>query len=422
MNKVTIAGVEINKVSFTELLFNKTMLLAYVLLAMAVYGIYEAYGVRYFSHAATAHASGLDPTNPALIEAMKIAIFGQVGEISREMPWTLYIVNYMYMVYTGSGIIFLVALAEILNVKIVAKVSAGFLTIGIAMVFAGLFTIGMDLNMLNILSMFTSANYSAGMWLMLPLYMIYIPLVLFEIYLVLNNKREFARKIAYPLLIISIIGDFIEYYIQAKLFSMNTARHLWTQFPFLTLYFILSSFVAALGVMGIFSAIVHRKRPAEYQRIMQYIRKTLLALVLLLGIYEVIAYMSVDVNWVNVILFGELKYIYFFGYILLALAIPFFLSLKKNNSNFILIASFSAMIGCFFGRYIFVYGGNSNPLSNRFGTGFEQYDFYAIASSFNYFAPHIGEVLIVIGSLGVVIAIYNFFDTLFGVSEFRISH
>ncbi|WP_294963631.1 hypothetical protein [Sulfurimonas sp.] len=250
MQTTNILGLEINKLSIKVFLFDKTLLFAYTLILLACYGMYEIINVRYFSGAVNAHMISLDPTNEALKESLRTAVFGVVGEVHREIPWTLFIANYMYMIYTGSGIIFLVALAELFGVHLVAKTAASFMVAGISMVFAGLFTIATDLNLLNMIWMFLDPNYNTGMWLMLPLYSIYIPFVLFEIYLILTNKRELARKLALPILLLSIGVDLVEYYIQAKLFSMNTARHLWTEFPALMLYFIISAFVSSLGVMG----------------------------------------------------------------------------------------------------------------------------------------------------------------------------
>ncbi len=421
MEKINFVGLEINKIHFSELFFNKTMLLAYFLLAFAVFGIYDIFDVRYFSAAANAHASGLNPTSPALKEAMHLAVFGDVGEVNRRSPWTLFIVNYMYMIYTGSGVIFLVALAELMNFHLVAKAAAGFMVAGIAMVFAGLFTIATDLNMLNMLWMFITPNIGAGMWLMLPLYCTYIPFVLFEIYLVLTNKRTLAKRLALPILVLSIGVDLVEYFIQAKLFSMNTARHLWTEFPFLTFYFIISAFVSSLGIMGILSYLIHRDKP-EYRAMMELLRKAMLFFVSILGLYEIFGYMTVDRDWAFLILFGPFRYVYFMGYIFLTLALPFLLILKPGKSVLTLFASVSVVIGGFVGRYLFVYGGNANPMSNRFGLGYEKYDFYALSKSFNYIAPHYGEICIVIGSLGVAIVIYKLFDTLFSINILREHH
>ena len=418
MEKVVIAGLEINKITIFKLLFNKTMLVAYVLLAVGIYGIYEAFDERYFSVVANANSAGLDPTNPYLVQAMKDAVFGHVGEVSRENPWTLSIVNYMYMIYTGSGVIFLVALAELMNIEVVSKTAAGFMALGLSMVFAGLFTIATDLNMLHIFSMLKSPNFNAGMWLMLPLYFTYIPFVLFEIYLLITNKRAWAKRLALVVLLLSVGVDIVEYFIQAKLFSMNVARHLWTEFPSLTFYFIVSAFVSSLGIMGLYAFFDHRKSTI-YLDLMETIRKAILFFVIIVSAYEIFAYLVVDKSWAFNILFGYFKYAYFGGYILLALVLPFLLTFNKGKPILTIIASISTIIGGYIGRYLFVYGGNANPLSDRFGTGYEKYDFYGVANSINYVWPHQAEILIVIGSIGVALAIYKLVNLLFSVSDIR---
>ncbi len=421
MEKITFAGVEINQISLSRLFFRKTMLLAYALLAIALFGIYEIFDLRYFSLVTNAHDAGLNPVDPAMKEAMKQAIFGTVGEIDKTQPWTVLIANYMYMIYTGSGVIFLVALAEMMKFNLVAKAAAGFMVAGIAMIFAGLFTIATDLNMLNMHWMLLTPNFNAGMWLMLPLYCTYIPFVLFEIYLILTNNREWAKRLALPILVLSLGVDLVEYYIQAKLFSMNTARHLWTEFPALTFYFIISAFVSSLGVMGINSFLVHRNKP-EYESLMDLIRRAMLFFVFILGLYEIIGYMTVDKDWAFLILFGPFSYLYFIGYIFLTLALPFLFIVKPGKPIFTVLASICVLIGGFVGRYLFVYGGNANPMSNRFGTGYERYDYYSITKSFNYMTPHLGEILVVIGSIGVAIMIYKLFDSLFSVGDLREHH
>lgn len=421
MEMTSFAGLEINKTSFTKLFLNKTILFAYVLFAAALLGLYEIFDLRYFSATVNAHDAGLDPTDPALKEAMRQAIFGTVGEIDRNSPWTLLIANYMYMLYTGSGIIFLVALAELLNVKIVAKVAVGFMVVGISMVFAGLFTIATDLHVLNMSWMFLTPNTGSAIWLMLPLYCIYIPFVLFEIYLLLTNKRDLARKIAFSILIMSIGIDFVEYYVQAKLFAMNTARHLWTDFPVLTFYFIISAFVSSLGVVGVYTYLVHKNK-SDYVLLMNLIRRALIFFIVLLGLYEFIGYMTVDEDWVQLILYGPFQPLYFMGYVLLTFALPLLLVMKPGKTGLTVIASVCVLIGGYVGRFLFVYGGNAVPMSNRFGTGYETTDLYGVAKSFIYTSPHLGEVLIAIGSIGIAIIVYKLFDGLFSVGNLRENH
>ncbi|WP_297440201.1 NrfD/PsrC family molybdoenzyme membrane anchor subunit [Sulfurimonas sp.] len=423
MDKFIIAGLEINKTSLKELFFNKTMLLAYLFLILGFYGVYEVFDERYFSLTANARDAGLNPGSREVAMAMKEAIFGDGGEVKREAPWTLYIVNYMYMIYTGSAIIFFVALAELFNVQIIKKTAAGFMTFGLSMVFGGLFTIAVDLNILHMLSMFLTPNITAGMWLMLPLYAIYIPFVCFEIYLLLTKNKTLVKKIAWIILLISIVIDLVEYYIQAKLFDMNTARHLWTTYPLLTLYFIVSAFVAGIAVMLLYTFIVYKEKlQEEFMKLVNFLRISLLYCIALLAMYEAVAYLFIDKKWGAIILFGEFKY-YFYIYLVFAVGLPFLLNFKSHTHKiFIISGAFFAVIGTYIGRYIFVYGGNAYPMSNRFGTGFEKYSEYEVVKEFLFFLPHFSEVLVVIGSLGVVLAAYKFLDTLLSVSTVSQEH
>jgi hypothetical protein len=423
MEKYLVGGLEINKVSIKELLFNKTMLMAYVFLAIGFFGIYEVFSERYFLLAADAHDAGLNPGSKEIAEAMKEAIFGAGGEVKREQPWTLYIVNYMYMIYSGSAIIFFVALAELFNIDIIKKTAAGFMTFGLAMVFGGLFTIAVDLNVLHMHWMFLTPNLGAGMWLMLPLYAVYIPFVIFEIYLLITKNQTWTKKIAFVILLLSIVIDLIEYYIQAKLFDMNTARHLWTTYPMLTLYFIVSAFVAAIAIMILFSTFVYKdKLKEDYSHLIHFLRVSILYAMAVLAIYEAIAYLFIDKDWGAIILFGEFKF-YFYLYLFLAVGLPFLLKFKKHsNLLWVTLGAISVVIGTYLGRYVFVYGGNAYPMSNRFGTGFEKYGEYEVAKEFIFFNPHFSEILVVVGSLGVVLAAYKVLDMLFGVSEVSDTH
>ncbi len=424
MKKFELLGIEINKVPLTQLLFNKTMLLAYVLLAIGVYGIYDVIVERYFIDAANAFDAGMHPGSVHMAEAMKEAIFGNGGEVKREEPWTIYIANYMYMIYSGSGIIFLVALAELFNVEIIKKTAAGFMTLGLAIVFGGLFTIALDLNILHMQWMFLTPNLGAGMWLMLPLYSVYIPFVVFEIYLLLTKKHDLVKKIAFGILILSVIIDIIEYYIQAKLFNMNTARHLWTTYPNLTLYFIISAFVASSGIMILYSMITYKKNfPVEFKQLSSFLVKIALACIILLAAYEATAFLFIDKDWANVILFGRFKYD-FYIYMFFAIAVPFSLLLlsyiKENSSPFFMaVASISIIIGTYIGRLIFVYGGNAYPMSDRFGTGFEKYGEYSIAKSFIFTPPSINEIFVIVGSIGVVFMVYAILENFLDVSKIR---
>jgi hypothetical protein len=414
------AGIEINTVSLKNLLISKPMFIAYGFLLVALFGVIDVFYERYFLLSATAFDAGLAPGSKEVSEAMKAAVFGEGGEVKREAPWSLYIVNYMYMIYVGSGIIFLVAFAELINIKLIKKTAAGFLTLGLAMIIAGLFTIMMDLNILHLHHMVLSPRFTSGMWLMMPLYMVYIPLVIFEIYLILAHKDSWVKKIAVLILIVSLLVEFVEFYVQAKLFDMNSARHLWTTYPFLTLYFMVSSFAASAAVMILYTFLIYRNTDrTKCAALMSLIQKITLYAVIALGAYEATAYLFIDKKWAEIILFGDFKY-YFYTYLGMAVGIPFVVLFKDFiHNSYKILASVFIIIGTYLGKMIFVYGGNAYPMSDRFGVGFEKYGEYEPLKDVIFFMPSLGEIAIVIGSLGIIILLYKVTDTFLSVSKMR---
>ena len=416
-----IAGIKINRVSLKEILLkDKVLYIAYLFLFLALIGIVDVFLERYFLVSATAFDAGLHPASREVAEAMREAVFGNGGEVHREAPWSLYIVNYMYMIYVGSGIIFIVAVAELFDIAQIQKTAVGFLTFGLAMIVAGLFTIMMDLNVFHLHWMFLSPRYHSGMWLMLPLYLVYIPIILFEIYLLLSERKDLAKKMALPILVLSLAVELIEFYVQAKLFDMNSARHLWTTYPLLMLYFMVSAFVASASAMILYMFLIYRNTDRRNcSALMELITKVTLYSVILLGVYEATAYLFIDKKWASIILFGDFKF-YFYTYLLLAVAIPFMLLFKEiTGSTAKVFASLSIIMGTYLGRMIFVYGGNAYPMSNRFGVGFEKYSEYEPTKEVIFFMPSWGEVAIVIGSIGIIVFVYRMMDRLFSVSLMR---
>jgi len=414
------AGVEVNSVSVKDFLLHKNMYLIYAFLAVALLGVFDVFYERYFLAAANAHDAGLNPGSREVAHAMKEAVFGSGGEVKREAPWSLYIVNYMYMIYVGSGIIFIVAVAELLGEDRIKRASAGFLTLGLAMIIAGLFTILMDLNILHIHHMLLSPKFTSGMWLMLPLYMIYIPLIVFKIYLTLSHKEQWSKQITIFILIVSLLVEIVEFYVQAKLFNMNEARNLWTTYPFLTLYFMVSSFAASAGVMILYTYFTYRNTDRnKCHDMMSLIQKFALYTVILLGAYEATSYLFIDKKWAEIILFGDFK-LYFYAYLGMAVGIPFVLLYKDFlNSSYKILASVFIILGTYLGKMIFVYGGNAYPMNDRFGVGFEKYGEYEPVREVIFFMPPIGEIFVVVGSIGIILFIYRVADVYFSVSTMR---
>jgi hypothetical protein len=404
-------GLNFRAVSFGELFFNKTMLFAYLLLAVGIVGWAQVYGLR-FGHDFVNTMSAVDAGGHAgelkqVAAALKEQIFGMhhIEEVGREEPWGMFVVQYIYLLYGGSALVFLVALGELFGINLSHKASAALMTFGISMAIGGLISIATDLAQpLNIYWMFLNPQPQSGMWLMLPLYSIYIPFTFVEIYFLMTNKRELAKKLAIWLVLIGLCVDIAEYYIQGLLFQLNTPRSLWVNFPMLWVYFLLTGILTGVGFALIYGGLALRAKDwyGEFKSVM---RKVGMVTIVVVALYETITGLSG--------LTHAPFNIMYYGYVACALIIPFVLFLIKWD----VLAGVFITIGTFALRELIVFGGNAEPMANRFGKGVEAYSLYGLDSIKNviYEAPHLMEVLVIVGALGVGIALYSLLDTLLDV-------
>ena len=421
---INCCGLNIRKVSIAELLFNKTMLIAYVLLAIGVIGWYEIYHLRFFhefvNNAQVMAAAGAEDTKQIAM-ALKEQIFHleHIEEVNKAEPWGIFVSQYTYLLYGGSALIFLTALAELFHINIAPKVAAAFMTFGISMALGGMLSIASDWgNPINIYWMILNPQPQSGMWLMLPLYAVYIPFTFIEIYFLVTNKKELARKLAGILVIMGIIIDFIEFYIQGLLFNLNTPRHLWTDIPLLWLYFLISGALTGIAGAMVFSFLGLKNKP-YYEDTMNLLIKTGLILAVVAGLYEVVNYMSADPKWTSLILSNSPVSSMYWTWIILGIVAPVVLWASKNKSLAIL-GAILAIIGTFFMRQAFIYGGNIYPMTDRVsGLGAQATSLYQLAEveKFSYLPAHNMEVLIVIGCVGLGLAIYSLLDSLLAVRD-----
>ena len=404
-------GLNIKSVSFAELFLNKTMLIAYVLLAVGLIGWFELFGLR-FGHefvnttdlveAGGNHAA-------VMAEALKEQIFNMhhIEEVPRQEPWGIFVAQYTYLLYGGSALIFLVALAELAGLHIAHKASAALMTLGISLALGGMISIASDWgNPINIYWMILNPQPQSGMWMMLPLYAIYIPFTFIEIYFLMTNKRDLAKKLALPLVVVGLGIDMAEFYIQGILFQLNDARHLWVDFPALWIYFLITGALSGVAFAMIYSGLALKDKSWSNE-LNETLKKAAMVLIVLVGIYEAVAGFGK---------IGEAPFTtMFWGYIIVGLVLP--LVLLFANQNF--LAGLLIAIGTFASRELFVYGGNAEPMTNRFGMGPEAFSTYNVAEieKVIYEAPHSMEVMVIIACVGVGIAIFKLLDTLLDVSN-----
>jgi hypothetical protein len=420
---IQCCGLNIKRVSFGQLFFNKTMIVAYILIIIGLIGWVEIYSLRFFhffvnTHTVIAAAGGSSEHLHAVAEALKDQIFNlkEIEEVNKAEPWGIFVAQYTYLLYGGSALIFMTALAELFHIKIAPKVAAAMITFGISMVFGGLISIATDLaNVFHIYWMFINPQPQSGMWMMLPLYTIYIPFTFIEIYFLITNKRELARKVALILVIVGILIDLGEFYIQGLLFNLNVPRHLWTQIPQLWIYFLITGAVTGIGGAIIFAFLGLRNKP-YFEDTVKVASTMGIVVTVLAALYEIINFMVVDPKWISLMIKGSPISWMYWTWLILGIAVPFILWLTRKPVP-ALIGAISAVIGSFFMRLAFLAGGNIVPMTNRFNTGYEATSIYRLDAikPYAYIPPHTMEILIIIGCLGIGIAIYSLLDSIFDV-------
>jgi hypothetical protein len=244
----------------------------------------------------------------------------------------------------------------------------------------------------------------SGMWMMLPLYIIYIPFTFIEIYFLMTNKRELAKKLALPLVVVGLGIDMAEFYIQGILFQLNDARHMWVDFPVLWIYFLISGALSGIA-FAIIYAVLALKEKEWYGELMDTLRKAGFVVAIIVAIYTMISGMNVGESPFSTMYWGSL---------IVGAVLPIILFVVKQD----FLAAISIAIGTFGMRELFVYAGNAEPMSNRFGFGIESTSTYiADLEKVIYDAPHTMEVLVIIGCVGLGIAIFKLLDTLLDVSN-----
>jgi Ni/Fe-hydrogenase subunit HybB-like protein len=227
-----------------------------------------------------------------------------------------------------------------------------------------------------------------------------------------------TRKVAGVLVILGLVIDAAEFYIQGLLFNLNDPRHLWTDIPQLWIYFLITGALTGVAGAMLYSFLGLKDKP-YYEDTMNLLIKAGLVIAVLTGLYEVVNYMSVDPKWTKLIMSGSPVSTMYWTWIILGLAVPVVLWLTKNKTLAV-IGAISAIIGTFFMRQAFIYGGNVYPMTDRVdGLGPQATGIYNLTevTPYSYVPAHTMEILIVIGCLGLGIAIYSILDSIFAVRD-----
>jgi len=282
-----------------------------------------------------------------------------------QIPWGIFVPTYVFFVLMSSGLCMISSIGHVFGVKKYELIVKRAVFLAIVTMIAGGTLILLDLGRpLNAVYFLLSPNPTSPMWWMFALYIVYLTLMLAELYLLLT-KADFKK--------LRVVGSFTLVCAIAApstlgaIFGFAFARPYFGEI-FAPLYFILTAIVAAAALLAFVIIIEYRvtkkQMNPELKSFMTADLGTLLALVLGITIIFVIwknlgGLTSPVETTVLAYQYMLSKWWYWVLVVGMGLLAPFVLLLKPGTGklNGLLAASILVLIGMFTYRFEFVVGG-----------------------------------------------------------------
>jgi molybdopterin-containing oxidoreductase family membrane subunit len=335
--------------------------------------------------------------------------------VTRQHPWGLLIVMYIFFVGTSTGLAIIGSFGHIFGIKVYNRFGLRVSLLAIAMLLPGfaiiLLEIGHPVTMMiyNMLS----PGLTSAIWWMGTLYTFVLVFLIGEFIVGLTGNHKVSRLLG----IGGLVADLAAFATLGSIFGYLVARPA-VNGPFMPLYFILTAMVAGSFLIFLMYGIKYKNNfPEDIKPMLNTLAKVLgLLLAALLffdfwyvmtGIYghlpergETISYiLSTNSYWIAEILMGAV--------------IPFAIILLSKGKNLAALtwASFFGLVGIFFMRYDMVHNAQVFPMQTM------KIKEYQLAPSLVEYTPSSTEWMIALGAIGLAILIYQVGTKLFDLEE-----
>jgi len=344
-------------------------------------------------------------------------VMGTTSEIS----WGVLIATYVFFAVSSSGLCFVGSLGDIFGIELFKPIAkkAVFLAFVILLLGFGVIATELERPFLLLRLVLLSPNFASPIWWMGTLYGVYFLFMTAELYLLLTEQHDRARKAG----IVKLVAAIAACSNLGAVFALSHGRPYWYG-PFVPLYMIATALVcgAALLIVVVYFEDYftnERRLRAEHLALLQGLGRLLALFVGVVavftawraiagvngqhyGIYEV----------TKAMLGGPLFVSFWLFEILLALVVPLAVLLgpRRREPTFIALAAVLPLIGMFFVRYNFVYAGqmlSQKPVVGHFGELIDYAPpFKGNVAGLLPYTPSLVEVFIVLGALGAALVLF----------------
>jgi len=164
---------------------------------------------------------------------------------SNAVPWNILLSNYAFLALAASGLCLTVAMSAIVKNEPLKRVAPLALVLSIAALVGGMMNTLSELgNPLRIVYVIISPNWSSPITLIFFVYMIYLPLLCLELYMLLTRRQEWARLVTGLALLIGLTAPTV----LGTIFAQSFGRPLLAGFA-MSIYYLLTAMPAGLALL-----------------------------------------------------------------------------------------------------------------------------------------------------------------------------
>ncbi|MFO7983325.1 MAG: NrfD/PsrC family molybdoenzyme membrane anchor subunit [Desulfuromonadales bacterium] len=335
--------------------------------------------------------------------------------VSREVPWGLLIVAYVFFVVTSTGLCLVSCIGHVFGVQSMMPIAKRSVFLSIATILAGFFVIAFEIKLPWRMAVYNviSPNLSSNIWWMGTLYGIYLVLMLFEFIFLNLNKHKPAVAFGFG----GAVAGIAAHSNLGAVFGLLNGREFWHG-PYMSIYFIASAMMTGTAVIIFFHYLAgkvnHEPLGPDMMESMDITRKLGILLISVIAFFTTWKFVAGIAGQpggkyeaVMALISGPYAFNFWFFEVGLAMLLPaiLFILSKGKNIKMMAFASGIMIVGIFMMRYDLVIVGEVIPVYHELGVN----EFQHLLS----YTPSLHEIVITLGGFGVAFFLFLVGEKLF---------
>ncbi len=329
----------------------------------------------------------------------------QTFGVTRDVPWGLLIVTYVFFVVSSTGLCLVSSIGHVFGIEAFKPIAKRSVFMAIVTIVAGFFVIAFEIEnpwRMPIYNML-SPNPTSNIWWMGTLYGAYLFFMVVEFALLQMGKHKAAGMLG----LMGVIAGVAAHSNLGAVFGLLNGREFWHG-PYMPIYFITSAMMSGCAAVIFFHFLGYMangwKMSEKLEESLMAVAKlwaTLTVVIMFFTTWKMISGISGEppgkYEAMMALVNGRYAVNFWLGEVMLGMVIPFcmILAARAKNLPVLFWASVSALVGIFFMRYDLVVVGQIVPWYHELGV-------VDMPTLFSY-TPSLHEIVIAGGAIGICI-------------------